>query len=113
MSVPANGRIIFTSGLVSRDSLTGEVAHAGDIRAQTRLACENLRRVLAEGGATMDDVVKLTVFIPRRTDYAAMVEERCQFFAEPRPACSSIIADLADERLLVEIEAVAVVPEGR
>ena len=54
--------MVFASGQVARD-VDGQLVGLGDIRVQTRKTLENLRAVLAEGGATMDDVVKVTVFV--------------------------------------------------
>src|SRR5687768_12198641 len=60
--VVAPARMIFVSGLTPDDE-TGAVVGPGDIRAQTRQILENLKAILAEGNATLDDVVKVTVFI--------------------------------------------------
>jgi enamine deaminase RidA (YjgF/YER057c/UK114 family) len=61
--ITGTGRTNFSSGLTSRDNSTGEVMHAGDPAAQTAQTLENLKLVLAEGGATLADVVKITTFI--------------------------------------------------
>ena len=53
------GKMVFVSGQVSRDA-QGEIVGKGDIRAQTRQVLENMKSVLAQGGATMDDVVKVS-----------------------------------------------------
>ena len=59
VAAPA-GKMVFVSGQVSRNA-QGEIVGKGDIRAQTRQVLENMKSVLAQGGATMDDVVKVTV----------------------------------------------------
>jgi 2-iminobutanoate/2-iminopropanoate deaminase len=102
--------LIFTSGFTSRDNETGAVLHTGDIRGQTRQTLENLKLVLAEDGATLEDVVKVTVFITKLADFDGLQEVRRQYFPQDAPASSAIvISSLADERLLVEIEAIAFV----
>jgi 2-iminobutanoate/2-iminopropanoate deaminase len=111
-SVSGTGRMIFTSGLTSRDGITGAVVHVGDVRGQTRQVFENLKLVLAEDGATLADIVKVTVFIRNLSDFDAIQEERKPYFPKDPPASSTVvISSLADERLLIEIEAVAFVLE--
>ena len=56
------GKMVFVSGQVARD-LDGNVVGVGDIYAQTRQVLRNMQEVLAESEATMDDVVKVTVFV--------------------------------------------------
>jgi 2-iminobutanoate/2-iminopropanoate deaminase len=108
--VSGSGRMIFVSGLTSRDS-TGEVVHVGDAKAQTRQVLENLRLVLAEGGAKPEDVIKVTAYICNRADFLASHEVRRAFFANNPPASTTVvISGLVDERTLIEIEAVAFVP---
>jgi enamine deaminase RidA (YjgF/YER057c/UK114 family) len=108
-SVSGPGRMIFTSGLTSRDD-TGAVVHVGDVRGQTRQVLENLKLVLAEDGATLADVIKVTVFIQNLSDFDAIQEVRRPYFPTDPPASTTVvIASLADPRLLIEIEAVAFV----
>lgn len=105
------GRMIFVSGLTSRDE-NGEVVHAGDVKAQSQQVFKNLEKVLAEGGATLSDVVKVTVFLCNRADFPAFHEVRRAAFLKDPPASSAVIVSgLIDERTLVEVEAVAFVPE--
>jgi 2-iminobutanoate/2-iminopropanoate deaminase len=110
-SVATPARFIFTSGLTSRDHETGAIVHIGDIRGQTRQVLENLRLVLAEGGAALADVVKVTVYIRALADFNAFQQVRREYFPQDPPASTTVvISSLADERLLIEIEAVAIVP---
>jgi 2-iminobutanoate/2-iminopropanoate deaminase len=95
--------------MTSRDG-TGQVTHAGNAAAQTRLVLENLKLVLAEGGATLQDVIKITAFICDRADFEAVCQVRSEYFPKDPPAATTVIvAGLADARLLVEIEATAVI----
>ena len=110
-SVTGPGRMIYTSGFTSRD-ITGGVVHAGDIRSQTRQVLENLKLVLAEDGATLSDVIKVTIYLRNLSDFDGMHEVRKTYFpANPPAATTIIISSLADERLLLEIEAIAFVPK--
>lgn len=109
-SIAGPGRMIYTSGFTSRDQ-TGGVAHAGDIRAQTHLVFENLKLVLAEDGATLADVIKVTIYLKNLSDFDGMHEVRKSYFATNPPAATTVVvSSLADERLLLEIEAIAFLP---
>jgi 2-iminobutanoate/2-iminopropanoate deaminase len=109
--IAGTGRTIFSSGLTSRDNSTGEVMHAGDPAAQTAQTLENLKLVLAEAGATLADVVKITTFICDRAHFQAVMDVRRHYFPKDPPASSTVIVSgLSDPRLLVEIEAIAFVP---
>ncbi|HUL83973.1 MAG TPA: RidA family protein [Actinomycetota bacterium] len=101
------GGLVWTSGQVAVDATGGVVS--GGIAEQTRRVLHNVEACLAAAGCTMDDVVKVTAFLADLGDFAAFNAEYAAAFAEPRPARSTVQAGLA-AGLLVEIEAVAVVP---
>jgi len=110
--VSTPGRMIFVSGLTSRDDKTGAVVHIGDVKAQSEQVFKQLEMILAEGGATLADVVKVTVFLCNRKDFPAFHEARRKAFLKDPPASSAVlVAGLIDERTLVEVEAVAFVAE--
>lgn len=103
------GRMVFAAGQVALDE-SGAVIGVGDPAAQTEAALENLQRVLNEGGATMSDVVRLTVFLTEMADLPAVQEVRARYFPDDPPASSTIeISALVVPELLVEIDAIAVV----
>ena len=110
VAVPA-GRMIFASGQVARE-VDGQLVGRGDIRAQTRKTLQNLQAVLTEAGATMDDVVKVTVFVTNLSEHFAAIHEiRAEFFAAPYPASTLVeVSQLVDPEMLIEIEAIAVTP---
>jgi reactive intermediate/imine deaminase len=104
------GDTIYVSGQVALDS-GGRLVGPGDVVAQTRQVLENIGSVLAAGGATLDDVVKVTVYLANVDDRPRVNEVRQVYFGANRPASTLIeVSRLALEGLLVEIEAVAVVP---
>lgn len=111
VKVPAAGHLVFVSGLVPRDR-NGDTVGRGDVRNQTRYVLESLRTVLAEAGGTLEDVVKVTVFIRNMDrDFTAIHEVRAEFFPRNPPASSMVeVSRLVDPQHLIEIEAVAVVP---
>jgi 2-iminobutanoate/2-iminopropanoate deaminase len=99
------GDTVHTSGQVGRQPETG-VVPAG-FEAQMREALANLERVLEAAGSSLERVVKTTVFLARRDDFAAMNAIYAEQFTEPYPARSTIVCALASAELLFEIEALA------
>jgi enamine deaminase RidA (YjgF/YER057c/UK114 family) len=87
----------------------GTIAGAGDVQAQATAAFEKIAALLAAGGATMDDVVKLTVYLTDIAGRPGFAAARRAFFSGDFP-CSTLVAisALAQPGLLVEIEAIAV-----
>ena len=103
------GRTIYVSGQVSMDA-AGNIVGEGDIGLQTETVLEHVKTVVEEAGGDMQDVVKVTVFITDMGLYDEIHEVRRRYFQEPYPASSMVeVSALIDPRLLIEIEAVAVV----
>ena len=103
------GNMVFVSGQVSRNG-QGEIVGKGDIEAQTRQVLENVKSVLTAGGATMEDVVKVTVFVTDVGDYAAIHKVRGEYFKNDYPASTMVeVAALVNPDLMIEIEAIAVI----
>jgi 2-iminobutanoate/2-iminopropanoate deaminase len=106
------GRTVYVSGQVAMDA-EGNVVGEGDVAAQTEKVLENVVVVLEEAGGSLEDVVKVTVFLTDMGAYDRVHEVRRRYFEEPYPASSMVeVSALIDPRLLVEIEAVAVIPSG-
>lgn len=106
------GRLVFTAGQVAVDSERNVVGR-GDIRAQTEQTLRNVRAVLERCGARLEDVVKVTIWLRDFDDYAGMNEVYGRWFDEPEPVRACVRADLVQPELLVEIEATAMVDDGR
>lgn len=106
------GNMIFVGGQVALDD-KGRVLHPGDIVAQSRIAMENIKRVLAEYGATMDDVVKMNTFYVgqgTQEDWEVAARIRASYYKEPGPAATGIpLPTLALPGLMIEIEVIAAV----
>ena len=104
------GNLVFVSGQVARNA-QGETVGIGDIKAQTRQTLENIKAVLEAGGATMDDVVKVGVFVTNLEEHFSQIHEvRAQYFKSDYPASTLVeVKALANKDLLIEIEAIAVV----
>ncbi len=103
------GNTIYVAGQLPYDK-DGNLVGVGDIRAQARRVLENLRKVVEAGGGTMDQVVKLTVFVTDVRYREPYGEVRSEFFGANPPASTLVqISNLAIPDALIEIEAVAVV----
>jgi 2-iminobutanoate/2-iminopropanoate deaminase len=102
--------LIFTAGQVGVDPATQQVV-TGGITEQTRRVFENLKAILEEGGASLENVVKTTVFLKNMNDFAAMNAVYGSYFAEledaPLPARSTVEVARLPKDVLVEIELVA------
>ncbi len=104
------GNLVFTAGQIALDPATGQLVE-GDIAVQTDRVLRNLEAVLAEAGASLQSVVKTTVFLASMDDFAAMNEVYARYMDDHKPARSAVeVARLPKApEVLVEIEAVAVV----
>ena len=103
------GRLLFCSGQIPLDPVTGEMVGAGDVRAQTERVLENLGGVLAAGGAAFGSVVKTTIYLVDLGDFGAVNEVYARFFPDNPPARATIQAAGLPRGALVEIEAIAIV----
>ncbi len=101
------GNLVFVSGQVPRDVRTGELL-GDDIRAQARGVLANLRRALEAAGATLEDVVSVTVYLADPDDWGAFNEVYRETFPPPYPARAVVGAGLRG--ILVEVSAVAARP---
>jgi 2-iminobutanoate/2-iminopropanoate deaminase len=102
------GHYLFTAGQVGWND-KGELVGIGDVRAQTRQVLKNIESILAEGGATFDDVVKCSVYLADIRHFQVMNEEFARAFPTNPPARTTVQAALAEPEMLVEIEAIAYV----
>ena len=102
------GDFIFVSGQVPVQP-DGTMA-GGGIETQTRQVLENVRAALALAGATMDDVVKTTVWIEDARDFSGMNKVYGSFFSKEPPARTTVESRLMLD-IKVEIEAVAYLPQ--
>jgi reactive intermediate/imine deaminase len=103
------GNTVYVAGQLALDQAGGLVG-PNDIRAQTRRVLENMRRVVETGGASLRDVVKVTVFVTDIRYREPYGEVRLEFFPANPPASTFVqVACLAIPGALIEIEAVAVI----
>lgn len=100
------GNLLFTSGQLPIDPVTG--AFPDGVAAQTRQSLTNVKAILTEAGAGMDNILKTTVFLNDMNDFAAMNEVYEGFFSEGNyPARSAVEVARLPKDALVEIEVIA------
>ena len=102
------GEFIYISGMGPIDPATNEFSF-GDIQHETRLVLTNIAKVLEGSGASLAQVVKCSVFLADRNDFAAMNEVYAEFFGEARPARTTVQVVLPMPGMKVEIDCVAYV----
>ncbi len=96
---------IFTSGQLGIDPATGKLC--GGVEAQARQAFTNIKNVLEAAGASMDDVLKTTVFVTDLKDFVKVNAIYAEFFAPNFPARSCVQVAALPAGGLVEIEVIA------
>ena len=102
------GNLIFASGQIPIDPATGEFV-SGEIAEQTEQVLRNISAVFEAAGASLNQVVKTTVFLADMDDFTAMNDVYARFFGEHRPARATVQAARLPRDAKVEIEAIAVV----
>ncbi len=109
--VAGTGRLVAISGQIAFDE-TGQLVGRDDAEAQARQVFENLRRCLTAAGATFDNVIKLTYFVTDTAWLPAIRRVRDTFVDVAQPPASTAVqvASLFRPELLMEIEALAVIP---
>lgn len=99
------GNLVFVSGQLPINAETGAMPE--DIKGQTRQSIANIKAILEEAGATLDNVVKTTVFLADMSLFGAMNEVYAEEFKKVYPArCAFAVKELP-KQALVEIEVIA------
>lgn len=104
-AVVLNG-VAFLSGQIPLDPATGQLVE-GDIAAQTERVLENLKAVLEACGASLESVLKTTVFLKDMSDFPKMNEVYARYFSSNPPARSTVQAARLPRDVNVEIDAIA------
>lgn len=101
--------LIFVAGQVSVNA-KGEMVGEGSMRAQIRQVHENVKAVLAAGGATFENVVKTTTFVTNVEEYRKHADIRKEYLKGYFPPSTVVeISRLARPEFLIEMEAIAVI----
>ena len=107
------GKTLYMAGQVATDK-AGTVVGKGDLVAQFRQVCENLKALLLARGGQMNDIVKLTIYVLSKADYKAKAKDighvYQEYFGRHFPAMTLVeVKGLYDDDCAIEIEGVAVV----
>ena len=99
------GNMIFTSGQIPLNPATGEMVT--EIAAAKKQSLENVKAILEVEGATMDNVIKTTVFLSDMNNFVAMNEVYATYFPQNPPARSAVEVARLPKDAVVEIEVIA------
>jgi enamine deaminase RidA (YjgF/YER057c/UK114 family) len=105
----ARGRLVFISGMTARRA-DGSIAGVGDIEAQTRQVCENIKAAVEEVGGSMDDICRVDVFVRNMEHFDLIHKVRRDYFKPPAPASTMVeVCKMTSPDYLIEINAIAVI----
>jgi reactive intermediate/imine deaminase len=99
------GDTVYLSGQIPFDPATMQLV-AGDMEAQARRVFDNLRAVAEAAGGSLDQAVKLTIFLTDLTNFARVNEVMASYFAKPYPARSTVGVAQLPRGAQIEIECV-------
>lgn len=99
------GNTIWVSGQIPLDPVTKEMV-SGDVEAQVRRVFENLKAIVLAAGASLDDVVKATVFLTDLSHFGLVNKVMAEFFREPYPARAAVGVAALPRGAQVEVECI-------
>jgi reactive intermediate/imine deaminase len=109
--VEAKGRLVFISGMTARKP-DGTIAGIGDITEQTKQVCENIKAAVETAGGTLDHVCRVDVYVRNMENFKEIHAVRREYFKPPLPASTMVeVTKLAFPEYLIEINAIAVIPD--
>ena len=109
VEIEARGKLVFISGMTARRA-DGTIAGIGDIEAQTRQVCENLKSAVEEAGGTLDDICRVDVYVRNIEHFEQIHKVRRDYFKPPAPASTMVeVCKMVSPEYLIEISAIAVI----
>ena len=109
--VEARGRLVFISGMTARRP-DGTIAGIGDVTAQTRQVCENLKAAVEAANGTMGDICRVDVYVRNIEHFEAIHQVRREYFPPPAPASTMVeVTKMVSPDYLIEINAIAVIDD--
>jgi reactive intermediate/imine deaminase len=108
--IAAKGDLVFISGMTAR-TVDGTIAGVGNVEVQTRQVCENLKAAVEEAGGTLDDIVRVDVYVRNMEHFETIHKVRREYFKAPAPASTMVeVCKMTSPDYLIEINAIAVLP---
>ena len=108
-AIEAKGRLVFISGMTARRP-DGTIAGIGDIEAQTRQVCENLKAAVEAAGGTMDDICRVDVYVRNMEHFEKIHKVRREYFKNAPPASTMVeVTKMTSPDYLIEINAIALI----
>jgi reactive intermediate/imine deaminase len=104
-----SGNMVFLSGQIPLDPVSMDIVE-GDIEAQARQALDNLAAVATAAGGTLDDCVKLTIYMTDLGHFAVVNTTMQQYFQTPYPARATVEVSALPRGVQVEIDAIMILP---
>ncbi len=112
IAVAAKGRFVFISGMTARRA-DGSIAAPGDIEAQTRQVCENLKAAVEAAGGSLADICRVDVYVRNMEHFAAIHRVRRAYFPDPAPASTMVeVSKMTSPEALIEMSAIAVIADA-
>lgn len=102
------GNTVYFSGQIPLDPASGALVGEGDVAAQARRAFENLKAVCEAAGGSMDDIVRVGLYLTDLSQFAAVNAVMGEYFAQPYPARSTIEVSALPKGAAFEVDAVMV-----
>src|ERR1700752_936577 len=107
--IEARGRLVFISGMTARRA-DGSIAGIGDIEAQTRQVCENVKSAVEQAGGTLANVCRVDVYVRNMENLAPIHKVRREYFPSPPPASTLVeVSKFTHPDYLIEMNAIAVI----
>jgi enamine deaminase RidA (YjgF/YER057c/UK114 family) len=107
--IEARGQLVFISGMTARRA-DGSIAGIGDIEAQTRQVCENVKSAVEQAGGTMDDTCRVDVYVRNMEHFDQIHKVRREYFRQPAPASTMVeVCKMTSPEYLIEMSAIAVI----
>jgi reactive intermediate/imine deaminase len=109
IAIEARGKLVFISGMTARRP-DGSIAGIGDVEAQTRQVCENLKSAVEAAGGTMEDICRVDVYVRNIEHFDKIHKVRREYFKAPAPASTMVeVTKMVSPEYLIEINAIAVI----
>lgn len=109
IAIESKGKLVFISGMTARRP-DGSIAGIGDVEAQTRQVCENLKSAVEAAGGTMEDICRVDVYVRNIEHFDKIHKVRREYFKAPAPASTMVeVTKMVSPEYLIEINAIAVV----